>query len=91
MNGYLRFAQQVLLQQYSSSLGQKSADYQVAVDACVKMLDVCHTHRRKMPPRVTQEFCDSASLHLKAVQRLELGLRPKHHQLLEMGARPAIF
>ena len=85
-NGFLYFTKD-LLSRRGSCLGARGPHYQIAVDALVQILDIIRAHPVRVPPADIQRFCDSAIDHVRCLTRLCLPFKPKHHMLLEMGAR----
>ena len=86
-NGFLRFAAEVLLPVAEAKLKGRAAHYKTALATCIKMLDICWEHERRIPAQAIQDFCDACVLHMRALERLQISPRPKHHQAMELGAR----
>ena len=86
-NGFLRFAQQVLLPQFGGGLGARCGPYTDAATALVEILDICYRRDGKPKGAVIRQFTNSSAALFRSLQKLELRFKPKHHQLLELGAR----
>lgn len=55
--------------------------------ALLNILDIIRGYPELVPPPLAQEFVDNAKLHLQFCRAVGVHMRPKHHQLLEMGCR----
>ena len=86
-NGMLQFAHDVLLPKFGHKIGRKLPDYQAAVSSLVRMLGVIRRHRRVVPTQGIQQFCDDVTTHIRALQRLGIPYKPKHHIMMEMAVR----
>jgi len=87
-NGALRFAHAVLVPKYGMILGTREEPFRQAIATSVQMMDLIREHPVCFPPADIQTFCDAVIGHLRALRVLETGFKPKHHFLVEMGARP---
>ena len=85
--GVLRFADRVLLPQFGASLGSSRVHYTRAVTSMVCMLDIIRENEFVVPVPDIQRFCDSAIVHLRSLDALNIHCRFKHHGMLEMAAK----
>ena len=85
-NGFLLFVRDVLLPSFGLRLGPRLRPYQDATTSLCTMLEICRAPRGKLSTSLIASFCNSVKIHLRAIQRLQLPERPKHHQAAEMGA-----
>lgn len=86
-NGVLHFCQR-WVQTRGGCLGARQTLYQNAVDSLADLVRVIKEYPRVLPPPAQQRFCDAVRLHLCIVVALGIPMRPKHHYMMEMGARP---
>ena len=61
--------------------------YTDAIASVVVMMDVIRRNRWVPPASDVQAFCDAVVVHLRALANLQIKCRPKHHILMELGAR----
>ena len=86
-NGFLKFTHDVLLARWGPKLGARHADWKIMIETLLIVLDVCRMRKGKLQPNHIQRYCDAAALHMQAMARLQIPLRPKHHEMLELGCR----
>ena len=53
----------------------------------VVLLDMIKAHPRRVPDHKAQIWCDQVQAHMNALKELDLGEKPKHHTMAEMGPR----
>lgn len=85
-NGFLHFSM-TLLDTHGASLGRKHSLYKDAVGSMVKVCELIKRFPRRLPPREMQLFTDSVITHMRALEKLEIRPKPKHHFMLEMASR----
>ena len=85
-NGLLMFASDLLVTK-GHKLGPSSRLFLRGQEDLVVVLIMIREHRRTMSAFQIQRFCDSAVDHVSVCKSLGMDMRPKHHQMLEMGAR----
>ena len=86
-NGVLHFCHELLLPQYGGVLEGERKNYTDGVAALVRIRQRIKDDERVFPPSAIQGFCDDVVIHLRALKALRIEERPKHHLLMEMGAR----
>ena len=86
-NGMLAFAHGFLLPRFGHLLGADRKHFVAGIGSLVTILAIIRKYPRVVPPRDVQQFCDEVLAHLRAAQAINLALKPKHHILMEMGAR----
>ena len=86
-NAILRYAHSRLLPLYGGGLGERRRGWDDAVGSLVVIMDIIRAHPRKVPTGDVQRFCNAVAKHMRAGQLVGLRFRPKHHLLMEMGAR----
>jgi hypothetical protein len=88
-NGFLNFARRVLLERYGHKLlHNRRIPYIVAIDSLLEIVGAIKAYPRRFPPHAIQQFVDNVCLHIQNIAKLKLPEKPKHHFLIEMGARP---
>jgi hypothetical protein len=86
-NGFLMFAD-TLLEKHKVILGPSYGDHRKGLSALLVIYRLIKEHHdTNFPPAAIQEFCNNVCLHMQALTSLEIAFKPKHHMLLEMGAR----
>jgi hypothetical protein len=86
-NGVLAFAHDVLLPRFGDVLEAARPHFVAAVSSCVRIREAIREHERVMPDDVIERFCSDVALHISSLEKLGIPMMPKHHLLLEMGAR----
>ena len=84
-NTFLRFCHQVLLPRFGASLGERLVHFNAAIKSCVEVLDLIRDHDYVMPPEQNQQFCNAVRVHLRSIHALGIGIKPKHHGMMEMA------
>lgn len=84
-NAFLRFLVEYI-QRFEAQV-QRAREMIRGGIALLEILDVIKGYPELVPPAVVQEFVHNAKLHIQFCAAVGLPLRPKHHQLLEMGCR----
>ena len=87
-NGFLRFAAQHLLPKYGECLGPDRNLWQQGLDQLVEILNICYSPPGRLAAATCRRFCTCVASHIRLSTKLEIGCRPKHHEAMEMGARP---
>ena len=86
-NGFLRFSL-VLIAKFQVVL-PNLRDHELAAKALVDCLDLIRKYPHRFPPAANQRFVHNTKVHIKAIVRLGMDAKPKHHQFLHMGHRIA--
>ena len=89
-NSFLRFAHEVLLPRYGAKLGPLREHYTRAVGSLVAILNTIREYTCLIPDAEANLFCDNVVVHLKALEKLAIKCKPKHHLLMELGARRVV-
>ena len=86
-NTFLRYCD-TLMKKYETYLDvEERLHYRLGLDALLVIAEVCTVYEDVVPPLAIQRFTDASLQHIRAVEALEIGLRPKHHFMLHMGPR----
>ena len=85
-NGLVLFAVSVL-DTRGHKLGTQARLVRRGQNTLVGILGLIREYRGRMPPAAIQRFCDFAVDHVIVCKELGVAMKPKHHQMLEMGAR----
>lgn len=89
-NHFIRFAK-VVFTEHGTGMPH-AAQWRIGVDSLNTILDVIHSAGYANPSAgETQLYCDAAVAFIKSCRALGLKSRPKHHMLLELGARPLLI
>ena len=89
-NSFIHFLMAVVVPAHKHKLGPLKGDLVSRAVFCslVVLMNLIKEHGWSvMPPPKIQEFCDAACEHIACVGALGLQMKPKHHMLLELGAR----
>ena len=76
-NGFLRFAQQVLLPRFGAGLGNRCGPYTDAASALVVILDICHQREGKPKGAVIRQFANNSTALLGALQKTRIASQAK--------------
>jgi hypothetical protein len=86
-NGVLVFADS-LLERCQHLLGDRGHNHRRSLDALLAIYHaIKDSHGGNLSPDAIGMFCDNVLVHLQANRALDVPSKPKHHMLLEMGAR----
>jgi hypothetical protein len=89
-NACLRFAHEVLLPRYGAKLGPSRVPFERGVGSLVRILDMIRKYERVVPPAEAVLFCDHVLVHMRSLATLKIKRKPKHHMLMELGARRVV-
>ena len=89
-NHFIRFVRVVFLE-HGANMPQ-AALWRAGAESLNTILDVIHRAGYTNPSAgETQLYCDAAVAFINSCRALGLESRPKHHQMLELGARPSAY
>ena len=88
-NGVLAFSS-ALLARHGPVLGHRRMAHVQSCGALQRIIASIRAHELVMPVAARVQFCADATEHLAALKSLGVELKPKHHFLMEMAARPDI-
>jgi hypothetical protein len=86
-NGFLNFAD-CLLERYKHLLVDRAQGHRRSLDALLTIYRLIKdSHAGNLQPHEIRMFCDNVLGHMQGIKGLGVPCKPKHHMLLEMGAR----
>lgn len=86
VNYIVQFSVEVLLRDFEGQLGDNGRWHRRAGEALMTMLQLIRQHHVLFDAAAARQFNAAVKQHLHAALQLQIGLRPKHHQMMHMSA-----
>ena len=82
-NGFIRCCNDQLVPK-ADCLGDRCEHFKKCIASCVRLVDLIRQNPHRMSMRDTQDFCNQCKIFLRGNEELCIGVKPKHHSLMEM-------